>query len=164
MEAVRDLEGSPVAVAVATEVAAAAAEEAATEAATEESVVAALGAEAAAGAARPAAMGAVALGNRAAFRAWEALATSLAVGAAPPSASLRPPAQTSFASDPLAGGPISTPTGSSSACDSTSPLSAWHQQMPTPTLLFLKLLGETVELLPGSSCPKTSSRLGRSSC
>lgn len=30
-----------------------------------------------------------------------ALATSLAVGAAQPSASLRPPAQTSFASDPL---------------------------------------------------------------
>ncbi|KAM9760961.1 LOW QUALITY PROTEIN: keratin, type II cytoskeletal 2 oral-like [Dama dama] len=28
------------------------------------------------------------------------------------------------------------------ACDSTSPLSAWHRQMPTPTLLFLKLLGE----------------------
>ena len=92
------------AVAVATE--AAAAEEAATEAtvaATEESAVAALGAEAAAGAARPAAMGAVALGPGAASRAWEALAASLAVGVAPPSATLRPPAQTSFASDPLAG-------------------------------------------------------------
>ena len=163
------MEGSPVAVAVATE-AAAAAEETATEAtaaAMEESAVAGLGAEAAAGAARPAAMGAVALGTRVASRAWEALATSLAVGVAPPSASLRPPAQTSFASDPLAGGggePISTPTGSSSACDSTSPLSAWHRQMPTPTLLFLKLLGEAVELHPGSSIPTTSSRLGRSSC
>lgn len=59
--------------------------------------------------------------------------------------------------------PISTPTGFPSAWDSTSPLSAWHGQMPTPTLLSLKLLGEAVEL-PGSSIPKTSPRPGRSSC